>query len=272
MASESTIDENLQKVTSALAAGNKKYKIVGIGNDVYRAKCGSVFMKILFGCCTEYYQYDINLGHTSKAMVIVQCTSVCNGWLGGCVGARKTKGETERVKQLLSQAFPSRQVYSTTDTTFGGVPAPVVAIVETVIMPDGTKKISETAVNADGSQTATDTIIRFHDNNQLLREEGVKLRTAVISCKSEIDALKRSSASSEEMKNNLNGKLAELEAAKLSLDKEVDSWKERVASLGLVSEFHPIDPEEYKKALKECESLEKDKLNGETSLTESGSL
>jgi nucleoprotein TPR len=96
----------------------------------------------------------------------------------------------------------------------------------------------------------------LRDSNKLLREEAANLRSAVMSSKSEIDGLKTSSASSDEMKKNMDGKLAAFEAEKLSLKKEVDSWKERVASL--VSKFHQIDPEEHKKALKECETLKKE--------------
>jgi hypothetical protein len=52
------------------------------------------------------------------------------------------------------------------ETTFEGVPAPKVALPEagtkTVTetdLPDGTKKITETIVNADGSQTVTETVV-----------------------------------------------------------------------------------------------------------------
>jgi nucleoprotein TPR len=118
-----------------------------------------------------------------------------------------------------------------------------------------------------GGREAMDELIEKHrvaeeqlnllrDSNKLLREEAEKLRGTVMSSKNEVEALKISSASSEEMKKNMNGKLAAFDAEKMSLKKEVDSWKERVASL--VSKFHQIDPEEHKTALKECEALKKE--------------
>jgi nucleoprotein TPR len=112
----------------------------------------------------------------------------------------------------------------------------------------------------------------LRDSNTLLREEAEKLRTTVLSSKNEVDAFKTSSASSEEMKKNLDGKIAALEAEKLSLKKELDSWKERVASL--VSKFHQIDPEEHKKALKESEALKKEmtSLNAWKKTTEEESV
>ena len=56
------------------------------------------------------------------------------------------------------------------DTTFDGVPAPIVAValprpgtktVTETVMPDGTKSIPETTVNADGSQTVTKSVIQL---------------------------------------------------------------------------------------------------------------
>jgi hypothetical protein len=91
-----------------LAAGDEKYKLASVRKDVYHVKRGSVFMNFLLGCCAEYYEYEINL--MNEKTVTVNCTSVCNGRLGGYAGVTKTKKETERVKSLLSQAFPGRQV------------------------------------------------------------------------------------------------------------------------------------------------------------------
>jgi hypothetical protein len=82
MASENAIEENLQKVTSASAAGSKKYKIAEIGKGMYNAKkCGRVWMNALLGCFAEYYEYEIDLG--CKEEIFVRYTSVCNGWLAG---------------------------------------------------------------------------------------------------------------------------------------------------------------------------------------------
>jgi hypothetical protein len=52
------------------------------------------------------------------------------------------------------------------ETTFEGVPAPILALPEAgtktvteTYTPDGTKKITETMVNADGTQTVTETVV-----------------------------------------------------------------------------------------------------------------
>lgn len=96
----------------------------------------------------------------------------------------------------------------------------------------------------------------LRDSNKLLREDTEKLHTALSSAQEQLSALKTSSESAGQMKKDMDGKISALEAERLSLKKEIDSWKDRVTSL--VSKFNQIDPEEHKKALNESEDLKKE--------------
>eukprot|EP00977_Amphora_coffeiformis_P000419 scaffold108_cov162-Amphora_coffeaeformis.AAC.30 len=97
----------------------------------------------------------------------------------------------------------------------------------------------------------------LRDSNKVLRESSENSDLLLTEAKYEIAKLKEAAKPLEKASHDATVRIAQLEAEKESLNREVAAWKSRVESL--VSKFNQIDPEEHRKALKRVEELEEEK-------------
>ena len=113
------------------------------------------------------------------------------------------------------------------------------------------------SINADTEERlkkAEEQLIILQESNRLLRDEGKKLQEHVTSTKAELEQQKLSIAPLEQKEKDFSVEKAVLVAERSSLQRELESWKQRVQSL--VSKFNQIDPEDYNRVLKQAESLQ----------------
>lgn len=101
---------------------------------------------------------------------------------------------------------------------------------------------------------AEEQLIILQESNRLLRDEGKKLHENLASTKAELDAQKLAFVPLEQQERDFSVQKAVLVAERSSLQRELESWKQRVQSL--VSKFNQIDPEDYSRVLKQVESLQ----------------
>jgi nucleoprotein TPR len=121
---------------------------------------------------------------------------------------------------------------------------------QTNATPEGTEAITELE---DKIRASEGQVVLLSDSNKLLREEVVHLKTALHSTQEELVALKKAAVPVEDIRRELGSKVASLEAEKVSLQSELESWKGRMTSL--VSIFNQIDPEEHRLLQKKVEEL-----------------
>ena len=101
-----------QQVLNALNADSKvKYEVTDTGGGVYKAKCGSLGMNILCGCCAQYYEFTIDCSQADK--ITYKSDVPCGGWWGGAIGAQKNNNEKNRLGSALRAQFPGLTVAET---------------------------------------------------------------------------------------------------------------------------------------------------------------
>jgi nucleoprotein TPR len=93
----------------------------------------------------------------------------------------------------------------------------------------------------------------LQESNRLLRSEGKKLQESLESALVQLDEQRQLVAPLKQKHNELSVEKVALVAEKCSLQRELESWKQRVQSL--VSKFNQIDPEEHNRVLKQAETL-----------------
>ena len=121
------------------------------------------------------------------------------------------------------------------------------------------EQISSTAAapsdNAgDSLKKGEEQLALLQESNRLLRSEGKKLQESLASTLAELDEQLKLAAPFEQKQMEFSVEKAALVAEKCSLQRELESWKERVQSL--VSKFNQIDPEEHNRIVKHAQILE----------------
>ncbi|KAL7561603.1 hypothetical protein ACA910_004191 [Epithemia clementina (nom. ined.)] len=99
------------------------------------------------------------------------------------------------------------------------------------------------------------------DSNRLLREECERARNNLNALQDEMVALRKQLEPADNLKQELEAKIAALTAEKESLRRELDAWKSRVENM--VKEFNQVDPTEHSKALAKVDELMKEKATQE---------
>ena len=116
--------------------------------------------------------------------------------------------------------------------------------------PESTVAIAELEDKLRASESQLELL---RDSNKLLREEVLKLKVSLQSTLDELVTEKNAAVPVEDIQRELGSKIAALQAEKISLESELESWKGRMTSL--VSNFNQIDPEEHRLLQKKVEEL-----------------
>ncbi len=98
-------DPSRAKATVAQALEARKFKLKWSGEWDATAERGNKVANVLLGALAQYFKVDVNVRSAPDGSSIVRVQKSSSGWMGGAIGAMRTKKNFESLHAELDSTF-----------------------------------------------------------------------------------------------------------------------------------------------------------------------
>ena len=98
-------DPTRAKATVAQALEARKFKVKWSGEWDATAERGNKIANVLLGAMAQYFKVDVNVRSAADGSSIVRIQKSSSGWMGGAIGAVRTKKNFESLHAELDSTF-----------------------------------------------------------------------------------------------------------------------------------------------------------------------
>ena len=100
-----TGDPQRAKATAIQALESRRFKLTWSNDWDAVAERGNVVANVLFGALAQYFKLGLSVRSGAPGVSIIRIDKSSSGWMGGWMGARRTKSNFESLHADLEASF-----------------------------------------------------------------------------------------------------------------------------------------------------------------------
>lgn len=105
-----TGDAQRAKATVVEALQSRKFRLTWSGEWDALAERGNKVLNVLFGAFAQYFKIDVLVRSAPDGAGVIRITKSSKGWMGGAIGAHRTKKNFETLAADLQATFQAAGV------------------------------------------------------------------------------------------------------------------------------------------------------------------